>query len=189
LHLGKTGHFRKSGIAVPVNLYIDDLQQLSAQINYFKPKSIIYVGDLFHSIANLEHEAFIKWRKNFQFIEMHLVKGNHDILKTVDYAQMNLIVHEQSFSINEFCFIHDIVDREDDESKYIFSGHFHPGIQMKGSGKQFLKFSCFYFNEGFGILPAFGKFTGLAIVEPKPGDAIFAIVNQKVIKVHGNHSL
>jgi metallophosphoesterase superfamily enzyme len=118
---------------------------------------------------------------------MHLVKGNHDVLKAVDYIQMNLIVHNAYFSLNEFCFIHDVADKANDESRFVFSGHIHPGIRMNGSGKQSFRFPCFYFNQNFGILPAFGKFTGLAILEAKPNDVIFAIVNQKVIQVYGDY--
>jgi len=183
--LGKTGHFRKAGIAIPSNLYEEDLQQLDTQIQHFNPLSIIFVGDLFHSFANREHEAFVSWRNEYPNINMHLVKGNHDILKASDYSQMQLIIHEQQLIIGGFCFVHDTANTKIDETFYYISGHFHPGIQMKGLGKQSLKFSCFYFGESIGILPAFGKFTGLAIVEPTDKDTVFAIVNQQVIKVHG----
>ena len=37
LHFGKTGHFRKEGIAVPQGVYKDDLQRLVTQIQFFKP--------------------------------------------------------------------------------------------------------------------------------------------------------
>jgi DNA ligase-associated metallophosphoesterase len=162
---------------------------LKDQINYFSPQLVIFVGDLFHSTANNEHENFIKWRNGFPNVNMHLVKGNHDILKADDYNQMNLIVHNAYFSINDFCFIHDLADKKNDESKFVFSGHLHPGIRIKGTGKQSLRFPCFYFNNSFGVLPAFGNFTGLSILEPKPDDIIFAIVNQKVIQVHGDYSV
>lgn len=51
LHFGKTGHFRKSGIAVPQNIFKEDLQRLMDGISFFKPGQIIAVGDLFHSHA------------------------------------------------------------------------------------------------------------------------------------------
>ncbi len=38
LHFGKTGHFRKSGIAVPASVYKEDLQRLIVQIQYFQPE-------------------------------------------------------------------------------------------------------------------------------------------------------
>ena len=36
LHFGKTGHFRKSGIAIPQAVYKQDLQRLFEQIQYFQ---------------------------------------------------------------------------------------------------------------------------------------------------------
>src|ERR1044071_4154683 len=80
LHFGKTGHFRKSGIAIPQNIYKEDLQRLVSQLQYFKPKQLIIVGDLFHSNANKELELFKKWRKDLSSLQIHLIKGNHDIL-------------------------------------------------------------------------------------------------------------
>jgi metallophosphoesterase superfamily enzyme len=38
LHFGKTGHFRKSGIAVPQSIYQQDLQRLFHQISFFNPE-------------------------------------------------------------------------------------------------------------------------------------------------------
>jgi len=56
LHFGKTGHFRKSGIAVPQGVYKEDLQRLVSQIQYFQPSQLIIVGDFFHSQLNKELE-------------------------------------------------------------------------------------------------------------------------------------
>ncbi|HVU84000.1 MAG TPA: hypothetical protein VHC50_04120, partial [Puia sp.] len=60
LHFGKTGHFRKSGIAVPQSVYREDLQRLVVQIQHFLPRQLVIVGDMFHSHANLELELFLK---------------------------------------------------------------------------------------------------------------------------------
>ena len=75
LHFGKTGHFRKSGIAIPQNIYQEDLQRLISQLQYFKPQQLIIVGDLFHSDANKELELFKKWRKDLSSLEFILSKA------------------------------------------------------------------------------------------------------------------
>src|SRR5690349_23713037 len=80
LHFGKTGHFRKSGIAVPQAVYKEDLHRLVHLIQYFQPKQLIVVGDLFHSHQNKELELFQRWREDLSGLPIHLVKGNHDIL-------------------------------------------------------------------------------------------------------------
>ena len=41
LHFGKTGHFRKSGIAVPQSVYKEDLQRLVNLLHHFRPQQLL----------------------------------------------------------------------------------------------------------------------------------------------------
>ncbi len=75
---------------MPQSVYKEDIQRLIAQIQYFKPKSLIVVGDMFHSTANKELELFAKWRNDFTYLEIHLIKGNHDILKKIGIVKQAL---------------------------------------------------------------------------------------------------
>jgi len=184
LHLGKTGHFRKSGIAVPQQVYKNDLHRLVQSIQNFQPKQLIIVGDMFHSHANKEHDWFLKWRNDFSHIEMHLVEGNHDILDKDWYLSSGLELHSGTYSSGPFSFTHDNTDTKTETSgTYQFSGHLHPGILVRGLGKQSLRFPCFYFGKEQGILPAFGGFTGVALVDPQPGDKVYAIVENSLIEM------
>jgi uncharacterized protein len=184
LHFGKTGHFRKSGIAVPQSVFKEDIQRLIAQIQYFKPDALIVVGDMFHSTANKELELFAKWRNDFAGLAIHLVKGNHDILKKDWYLKTGITVHETTLTINKFCFQHDPGNCEVEDAEYVFSGHIHPGIIISGLGKQSLRFPCFYFAEDYCILPAFSRFTGAVSIQPRENDTTFAIVNNSLIKIN-----
>lgn len=184
LHFGKTGHFRRSGIPVPAEVYKEDLQRLWHQIQHFKPQKIIIVGDLFHSRANLEHSWFRKWRSDLHGIDMHLVIGNHDILSRSEYLDMDLILHKEGLTIGGFSFVHDLQPEMLSSDHYFISGHVHPGIRIEGIGKQALRFPCFYFGLQYSVLPAFSRFTGLYLIEPKPGEDVFAIVENKLIQVN-----
>ncbi len=186
LHLGKSGHFRKSGIAVPQNVYKEDLQRLFSLIQNFKPDQLLIVGDLFHSHANKEMELFTKWRKDLSYLSIQLIKGNHDILTKNFYSKLKIATTIGKLAIENFCFTHDIMlscAAEENKPAYTFSGHIHPGIKIKGAGKQSLYFPCFYFGETYAVLPAFSHFTGLSNMEIKPGDKIFAIVENQIIKI------
>src|SRR5215813_6892535 len=108
LHFGKTGHFRKSGIAVPQTVYKEDLQRLVNQIQYFQPEQLIIVGDLFHSRHNKELELFNKWRKNFPNLTIQLIKGNHDILHDDWYSSADIVLSNEDLKVRDFHFIHDI---------------------------------------------------------------------------------
>lgn len=186
LHLGKTGHFRKSGIAVPQALYKEDMQRLVTQLQLFKPAQVIVIGDMFHSHDNKEHGLFLKWRKDFEQLSIVLVKGNHDILKEDWYVQAGIqLCNPQQgqesavLRINNFFFTHDMNDtilNKSNTEHYYFSGHVHPGISIRGLGKQSLRFPCFYFSKQFAVLPAFSRFTGTIGIKPKPGESVYALL-------------
>ncbi len=189
LHFGKTGHFRKEGIAVPQSVYREDLQRLLMQIQYFQPRSLLIVGDLFHSRENKELELFRKWRDDFPDLGIRLVRGNHDILREDWYEKAGIVVNQGQHREGPFAFIHDITEpvemavRIDEGSTslstddpYTFSGHIHPGIRIRGLGRQALQFPCFYFGSEYCVLPAFGKFTGTVAINPPEEAAVFAIL-------------
>ena len=180
LHFGKTGHFRKAGIAVPQSVYKEDLQRLINLLQYFKPKKIIAVGDLFHSKVNLELNLFKRWRKDFEAIEFNLVKGNHDILKEDWYADAGIETTNE-LTLGKIRFVHQHCDTEEDV--FTFCGHIHPGIEVNGIGKQSLRFPCFYFTDYVCILPAYSKFTGMATIHPSSSDSVYAIVDDSIIKI------
>ncbi len=187
LHLGKTGHFRKSGIAVPQAIFKEDMQRLVTQLHLYKPEQVIVIGDMFHSYDNLEHDFFIKWRKDFEQLCILLVKGNHDVLKKQWYQEAGITLCEPMagsanavLNIGNFVFTHDINDIAAaplDLTKYFFSGHIHPGISIRGLGKQSLRFPCFYFGEHYAILPAFSRFTGTQAIQPKRGESVYALLS------------
>lgn len=176
LHFGKTGHFRKSGIAVPQTVFKEDIQRFVSLLQTFKPNTVIVIGDMFHSHDNKEHELFAKWRKDFQQLDIQLVMGNHDILHTDWYKQTSIEITTGKLDIDNFSFVHDIEEAADDNNNFYFSGHIHPGISIQGISKQALHFPCFYFTKKYAVLPAFGKFTGTYPVKPKRGENVYAIM-------------
>jgi DNA ligase-associated metallophosphoesterase len=102
LHFGKTGHFRKSGIAVPQTVYKEDLQRLISLLHHFQPQQLIVVGDFFHSSINTELDWFKKWRADFSSLKILLVKGNHDILQQKWYEESGIDVLEKELQFDPF---------------------------------------------------------------------------------------
>jgi DNA ligase-associated metallophosphoesterase len=225
LHFGKTGHFRKEGIAVPQRVYREDLFRLLCQIQYFRPRRLLVVGDLFHSRENKELSLFLRWREDLADLDIHLIQGNHDILHDSWYEKAGIGLSKEFLSVGPFSFVHDIADVNVGEgvaarsvatgsvaargvvtpgaatrsvttqgaatesvaapggpaaSKaaggYYFSGHIHPGIRIRGMGRQHLQFPCFYFGGEYAVLPAFGRWTGTVSIDPAPEDNVFAIL-------------
>jgi len=181
LHFGKTGHFRKNGIAVPQTIFKEDLQRLTAQVVYFKAEQLIIVGDLFHSHANKEMELFLRWRNDFAQLSIDLVIGNHDILPADWYDKAKITCIDKQLQTGPFIFTHDKAECNSSADCYIFSGHIHPAITLFGNAKQALKFPCFYFTKTYCVLPAFGRFTGMHTIQPAKRDTVFALVENKIM--------
>lgn len=186
LHLGKTGHFRAAGIPVPTTIGTADLQRLIAQLFFFKADRVIIVGDFTHSSTNKELSLFKKWRNDFPAFRFDLVRGNHDVLPDHWYHETKIHLHKRELRLNGFCFRHEFASedplRESLDHSFVFSGHVHPGIRLRGTGKQALRLPCFYFTQNHCILPAFSKFTGTYKVEPKTGDVVYAVTGTELIK-------
>src|SRR5690606_6150932 len=125
LHIGKVGHFRKAGIAIPKPLEQEELATLSDLLHEYKPEQLIFLGDLFHSDMNNDWDWLQLWRELFPDIKMILIKGNHDILHDKFYQKANFELYD-SLSIAPFLFVHDKKDYEGVSSEnYILSGHIH----------------------------------------------------------------
>lgn len=175
LHLGKSSHFRKEGIAVPAELAEADLRILSGVIDSLKPERLILLGDLFHVDTNYDVKRFEHWRNNYHELDIDLIKGNHDILLDEEYAELNINVHDDNLKFCKFLLTHKSGEKNDDNN-YIISAHIHPAVRLVGKGKQSVTLPCFYFGKSYGLLPAFGRFTGKALVQPNDNDDIFVIV-------------
>lgn len=182
LHLGKTNHFRRSGIAVPNNPNEDNLERFIKLLQSYKPARVLFMGDLFHSHYNQEWEVFGQTLKNFPEISFELIMGNHDILSEYQYLKHALLIHEQPIVIDEFILSHEPLD-EIPPGLYNLAGHIHPGVSLRGRGRQGITLPCFWFGEQQALLPAFGAFTGLAKQMPKEGDQVFVVVEDQVVKV------
>jgi len=172
LHLGKSGHFRKSGIAIPQEVMKQDLMRLFQLFQHFNAHRIIVVGDMFHSHSNKEMEWFSRWRKDLPHIQWLLVQGNHDVLQKTWYRENNIDLAEV-WQESNLLFTHEPAPANLPEGVHgVISGHIHPGICLSGTGRQSLRMPCFYFSKNQCILPAFGVFTGLHIIKPKKRDTV-----------------
>ena len=178
IHFGKVNHFRKEGIAVPQEATASDYAVLEEIVNQYPVKEVIFLGDLFHSTANQACDDFIQWLSRFRHVRFSLIKGNHDILPDSFYKTAQLTVYSGTFVKTPFILSH--IPLAEKTDYYNLAGHVHPAIKLFGRGKQVISLPCYYFGEANGILPAFGSFTGKAIISPQPGSRVFAIAGNAV---------
>lgn len=181
LHIGKTAHFRKAGIAIPYQVLLNDLKRLKALILNFDIKKILIVGDLFHAEANSDLELFKEWKTQFEFIEWRLIKGNHDRLEFSVYEDLDIKVDIDYNDTLPFRFVHDV--NHCDDGVFCISGHTHPGVLIKGRGKQKIKLPCFQVSKNQLILPAFSEFTGLNTSREDKDTTFFAFTKTAVFEI------
>jgi uncharacterized protein len=181
LHLGKINHFRKSGIAVPHGANDRNIELLMELIMLTKPDRVICLGDLFHSHYNPEWEVFGEFVNHFSNVSFELVIGNHDIMSEHQYNRKRIILHD-FLILAPFMFTHHPMD-EIPDGLYNISGHIHPGVVLRGKGRQSLTLPCFYFGSHQAFLPAFGSFTGLAMIAPRKEDKVFVVADNKILSV------
>ena len=178
VHLGKVTHFRKAGLAVPPDSVMGNFKQMNAVISYFEAESICFLGDLFHSEINKEWDLFSEWVNSIS-VKIILIAGNHDIISPKKYTEINVPVYSE-WVIDGFLLTHHPEDRE---GLFNFSGHIHPGIRLRGSGRQWMKLPCFFKKENQLILPAFGDFTGTYLMIPTKNDCVYAVTKDEVILI------
>lgn len=192
IHLGKVGHFRDAGIAIPGGLAEADLITLDDIIKTLDVNELFILGDLFHSGVNYDVRLFDAWREVHHSIDINLVKGNHDIMSDQLYSNFEIRIHKKYFLWNRFLFTHKPLDDNVilNGCDYIFCGHVHPGVRLQGKARQSLSLPCFYFSEKQCILPAFGEFTGKYIIRPNGNDRVYVVAKGEkeyiVLKVDKN---
>lgn len=178
VHLGKVSHFRKSGAAVPQKAVQKNFEWMTEAVDFFKPKTICFLGDLFHSSLNKEWELFEQW-VSITNAEIILVAGNHDIISPIKYEGLNIQV-VQEITSDGFLLTHHPEERD---GFFNFSGHIHPAVRLRGAGRQTLRFPCFFKREHQMIFPAFGEFTGSHTLKPSKKDKVFAVTKEAVFQV------
>ncbi len=178
VHLGKITHFRKHGSAVPQPAIHQNFEQLNRVVSYFQPKTLCFLGDLFHSYINSEWLLFSQWSKSIQSTIV-LVAGNHDVIAPSAYEKIDIRITDE-WLLDTILLTHIPEIRE---GAFTISGHIHPGIRLKGLGKQSLSIPCFVKKSNQMILPAFGTFTGKYIISPNSEDQVFAVTEDEVIRI------
>lgn len=182
LHIGKTAHFRKSGIAVPTDVLHRDLLRLTQLIDYFNAKILIVVGDLFHAGVNSDLYIFREWLSRWPLLQVVLVKGNHDRVNKKVVDQFSQIAMVKRLEHDPFLFVHQ--PQPVNCGYFAISGHTHPGVLIKGKGKQRIKLPCYQVGGHQLILPAFSLFTGLNTQTPMEKHINYAFTENAIFNVN-----
>ncbi|MEO6033775.1 MAG: ligase-associated DNA damage response endonuclease PdeM [Verrucomicrobiota bacterium] len=188
LHFGKPAAFRQSGIAVPEATTAFDLKRLDKILRETESKRLIILGDFFHAAAGRQPEmmeTLDAWCQKNSGLETILVPGNHDRKSGEPPACWKIQIVPDGWGFPPFSFCHEPKSRED---SYVFCGHLHPAISIREKFGSGIRAPCFWFGPQRAVLPAFGSFTGMHSIQPRPGERIFAVGDDEIIEVTWGYS-
>ena len=183
LHLGKGAAFRAGLVPIPAGSSACTLLKLASLAHEHPVDTIVVLGDMWHakegrSPANIQ--LLRDWRTEVPCKRVILVEGNHDrrsgaLPDHLDIEEVKEDVQYGPFALRHY--------PDPSDLGYVLCGHIHPAVRLTGKGKQAVGLKCFWFTERVGVLPAFGEFTGVARVDPKPEDQVFVLADGRVLPV------
>jgi DNA ligase-associated metallophosphoesterase len=186
VHLGKDTTFRLAGIPIPGDATADSLARLSSALERSGARRLIFLGDLVHARTSLDAttvSTIQTWREQHGQIEMLLVPGNHDARSGELPRDLQIETTAEELIEAPFVFKH---YPEASPYGYALAGHIHPAIRLAGRGRQKERIACFLFRLEYGLLPAFGTFTGKADITLQPTDRAFAVAADQIVNVSLN---
>ncbi|WP_227624981.1 ligase-associated DNA damage response endonuclease PdeM [Fimbriimonas ginsengisoli] len=184
VHLGKAASFRSFGVPIPAGSTDVTLGRLSELLVRTEARRLVVLGDLWHAKAGRTEDVtgkFARWRAAHEEVEMTLVEGNHDLRSGKLAPEWDIREVAEPTTLGPFSLCH--YPETTVENGYRLAGHLHPGVLLEGRGKQSLRLACFLFGAEGAILPAFGEFTGLAMIQPEERDRVFVVTQERVIRV------
>jgi DNA ligase-associated metallophosphoesterase len=182
-HLGKAASFRAAGIPLPSGTTSENVERLGRAIDRTRARHVVFLGDFLHSAearAPRTLARFAAWREERRNVALTLVRGNHDRKAGDPPAEWKMECVEAGEAYGPF-----VLNHEPGASAggYALAGHIHPAVRLSAEGEASLRLPCFWFAKRHGVLPAFGAFTGSAVVRPRAGDQVFVVADDEVMRV------
>lgn len=181
LHFGKDAHFRAAGLAVPAGTTGVDLARLSTALVVTDARRLVVLGDFLHGSGSRADETFAElraWREHHASLEIVLVAGNHDERAGLPPDDLRISVVREPCIEGPFAWLH---HPREVEGSFALAGHVHPGVELFPARGRKLRAPIFWLRERILVLPSFGSFTGLGIVEPRAGDRVFLCGPESVV--------
>jgi DNA ligase-associated metallophosphoesterase len=191
VHLGKAAAFRAGGVPLPSGTTAGDLARLARLLAATDAKRLVVLGDFLHALRGRTpalEQAFAAWRERHRALEITLVRGNHDAKAGDPPPAWRIEVVAEPHPAPPFLLCHEPpADADGSLFGYALAGHVHPGVHLAGAGLPSERLPCFVLGQSRAILPAFGRFTGLATQSWGRRDRVIAIAGERLFALphHG----
>ena len=179
MHLGKAATFRAGGVPVPRGATASDLARLSSLLAQTRATRLVILGDFLHAAAGRVAAldvALREWRAAHSRVAITLVRGNHDKRAGDPPPDWGIDVVAGPHAIAPFIACHEPATPP---TGYALCGHVHPGVVISDD-VDVVRLPCFLLGSRRALLPAFGRFTGLATIVPAAGETAVAIANGRL---------
>ena len=185
VHLGKDVRFRQLGVPVPQGPTVDTLARLASLCSTLSARRLVVLGDLLHARGSATAalgRRWLEWRESAPHLEVVLVRGNHDRQSGDPPPDWKVQVVPEGEPMDGLSLHHEppSVARA---SGFALAGHVHPGVRLSGRAGDRLRLPCFIHGPTRLVLPAFGAFTGLHLLQPGPGERRFAVCEGRLAAV------
>ena len=183
VHLGKAAAFRAGGVPVPRGATAGDLARLATLLARTRAKRLVVLGDFLHAaagrVAALD-TTFLRWREAHRSVGITLVRGNHDAHAGDPPPAWGIEVVAEPHPLAPFLLCH---EPRAPRTGHALCGHVHPGVRISGNAFESTRLPCFVLGPRRTLLPAFGRFTGLALIGPSPAETIVAIAGPRLFRL------
>ena len=160
-----------------------DGNRLSALVDHTGARRLVVLGDFLHAaagrVAALD-DAFVAWRERYAGLDVTLVRGNHDANAGDPPPHWQVAVVAQPHPLPPFLACH---HPRSPPTGHALCGHLHPGVRLDGRARESARVPCFVLGPRRTLLPAFGRFTGLALVVPGHDEAVVAIAGDRLFRL------
>lgn len=180
-HFGKDASARARAIPVPAGTTAADLARLDALLLHHAARELWVLGDVFdseHAREDATLDALSAWRRRHSDVTVGMVAGNHD-RRALRLAEHVGFAHWPDLAARgPWRLAHHPVESPEG---HVLCGHIHPGLRLRGSGRDGLRLPAFVLGARRSILPAFGGMTGLATHRPAAGERGYVIAGDRVL--------
>lgn len=183
-HFGKAAAFRALGVPVPEATTHDNLARLARALERTGATRLVVLGDFLHARAGRSDSllrAVGGWLSERRQLAVLLVRGNHDDRAGDPPESWGVECEDEPVQEGPFAWRHR--PAPSDATGYVVAGHVHPAVSLAGRGGLSATLPCFYFGREHALLPAFGDFTGTAVIRPRAGERTYVIAGGEVVAV------
>jgi hypothetical protein len=198
LHLGIELEFEANGILIPDQTQ-NMLDRVLKLINLYNIKKLIILGDIKHTLFNLDFREIESMARFFRIIkektDLEIVPGNHDGSLKRLFPDLK-IRSSRGVLYNSYYLMHGHTwpTKELEKAKFLIMAHIHPEIKIRDAqghsqietcwlrGKPEKKIQKYFdFDGEIIILPSFNTLTGRALGEDR--EAIGPLFGNNLLKV------